>query len=141
MVLQFITPDLDAACLIYNDMMFKVALGIDQKRHVRLRLDKLAVKQSWSFCVRSFPTTGSTSHFTKHACGTISLLPSIDLGLFRRLISNDFRQLKGKADVETLRSGPAYRLFSKVVDYGSFFHGKLNITMDDGQAFANIKIP
>lgn len=44
MVLQFIIPDLDAACLIYNDMMFKVALGIDQKRHVRLRLDKLAVK-------------------------------------------------------------------------------------------------
>lgn len=63
------------------------------------------------------------------------------MGLFRRLISNDFRQLKGKADVETLRSGRAYRLFSKVVDYGSFFHGKLNITMDDGQAFANIKIP
>ena len=141
MALQYMVPDFDTACLKYKDIRFKAALGIDQTRHVKLTLDKLAENQSWSFHVRSSLITEITSQFTEHASGTISLLPSNDLTIFQRLISDNVRQLRGKSDIEMLHSGRAYRLFSRVVDYGSFFRGISTITMDDQQAFAKIKIP
>ena len=141
MALQSFTPHLDAGCLQYENMKFTVALGIDRTRHVNLRLYKHAANQSWGFSVRSSPINELTSKFTEHASGTISLLASIDLSVFQRLISGGMRLLRDNSNVEKLRSGRAYKLFSRVVDYGGNFRGISNIAMDDREALADIRIP
>lgn len=113
----------------------------DQARYVNLKLEKLEGRQAWTFKVESSTNPESMTTSMEHASGMIGLVPHTDLTVFERLTSTELRVFKGRQDLETLHSGLAYRIFSKVVDYGNFFRGIQSISMHDRQAFASIQTP
>ncbi|KAK4214758.1 conidial yellow pigment biosynthesis polyketide synthase, partial [Rhypophila decipiens] len=135
-----------SSTLVFEQVQFHAPLGTEPAGEVILRLEQVDepnVSQTWNFSVSTTKTKSKST--VCHADGTISLTkhPHSILDTYQRLVSSATRQLvSGEQEADKLMSKRAYGLFSRVVDYDSFFRGMHSVTLhEENEAVAVVRLP
>jgi acyl transferase domain-containing protein/acyl carrier protein len=139
MAIQDLTGDVDAQNLIFEELNFPSALGLDPAREVDLSLEELVPKQSWRFTVRS-TIAGSPRASQIHCIGTVSLGPTVDLATYGRLVHDSIDRVDNSQTVERLMTKRAYGLFAKVMHYDPFMQGISSIALNENEAVATVNV-
>lgn len=141
MAVQIVHGDINPGTLIFEDLSFQSALGVDLQRDVSLILRDGNENQSWTFVIESLSKTDPKRRSTTHGKGKIALTAAPNLKSYERLIKDDMSNIAKKDGTEQLQSNRAYGLFSQVVHYADFLQGISHITMDGGKAVGEIDLP
>ncbi|KAK4184787.1 Non-reducing polyketide synthase ascC [Podospora australis] len=122
----------------FENVVFNRPLGCDSSLDVRLTLNQTE-DSTYKYAVSS-----GSANAAPHSEGTFSLSESIassDLQLYEMLIAEQMASLRSDPAAEKLRTGTAYSLFSRIVEYADLMRGISTITLVNRQALAQIVVP
>jgi acyl transferase domain-containing protein/SAM-dependent methyltransferase/acyl carrier protein len=140
MAIQALIGYVDAQNLVFEELNFPSALGLDPAREVDLSLEELVPKKSWRFKVHS-TVAGSPRTSQIHCVGTASLGRNVDLATYGRLVESSINRVDTCQTVERLMKKRAYGLFSKVMHYAPFMQGISSIALEENEAVATVNVP
>ncbi|KJZ75225.1 hypothetical protein HIM_05419 [Hirsutella minnesotensis 3608] len=133
-------PSLKGSSLIFEELRFHNALGVEPQGEVVLQIESVNEEKSWAFSIYT-SVTGPKTKEVLHGNGRIGLTATPMFDTIERLVSRPMLRITKSNDVERLMSKRAYSLFSRVVDYAEFFRGIHSIALDVSEAVATINLP
>lgn len=142
-----------SSTLVFEQVHFNSPLGTKPDGEIVLQLEQVdkptdSTSQTWTFSVSTHPPSSGQpkqKSTVLHADGTISLAkhPYPVLTTLQRLVSTATERLMPlEHEADKLTSNRAYGLFSRVVDYDTFFRGISSITLHpQNEAIAAVHLP
>ncbi|KAK8036945.1 hypothetical protein PG991_001259 [Apiospora marii] len=134
--------------LKFEDFHVRSPLGLEPSGTVVLRLEKdPGASSQWRVEVTSILNSTSPLKGDSPASETVHLEAIIcfdtepRLDGFQRLVSRGSRRLAQSSSNEKLHGNRAYKLFSRVVQYGDFFKGLISVQVDGSEAIATVQAP
>ncbi|KAF2654186.1 ketoacyl-synt-domain-containing protein [Lophiostoma macrostomum CBS 122681] len=153
MALQLLVgeDDLHRTSLEFETLDIQAPLGLATHQQVEIILRNLQPQSGHrhyqvDFAVVSRSMEGSPDETTLHAKGRIvnstETAGSSKLSVLARLTERNANGLQARegSDVEHMRAGRVYKLFSRVVDYGKVLQGITSMTMANDEAVATISM-
>ncbi|GLA58211.1 type I Iterative Polyketide synthase (PKS) [Aspergillus tubingensis] len=137
--IQLLLGDMATQHLTFDDLQFKVPLGLDRSREVELQLQELVPTQSWKFTVYS--TTPESRQPSVHCVGMATVTAQANLTTYGRLVDGAFTRVQDCQAAERFMARRAYGLFSKVMHYAPFLQGIQSVVVDGNEAVATVKLP
>lgn len=145
---RFLRPEVSISTLSFEDLKIDAPLGFDPAREVRLLLTKVpGIFLVWEFALSS-RVRDQPRLITQHAAGRIALAdlndakPTADFVHRDRNIDKQYCEaLLADADAAALQGSFVYKMFEKVVHYGSIFRGVKRISMRRKEVAGQVAMP